>query len=520
MGLFKKNKKKELDRDSNRKIFLQWAIPIMLMLAVLVVVVSNAFMISKSDAKHVIYERLTMQSKSAAKDFKSLVDGATAAAMAVGRVMEDPQLTDEAQHIAWCATELKKAQPSCYMIVIADNEGQGYTSEGAWIDISKKEYFSISRFSQAYKIKNDGITGSEAYVFAVPYYKDNISVGNIYMFIEPKAIEEVLPTYDYDTEASFGICDSRGIFIGSFAEQTEFFGNNQFIENLRGSNLLDTTFARITTRLGKRVEFVFSAEYKGEQKTIVGVPLGIDDWQYVTVLNQKYVDTLVEKGWVNVRSLAFSLGVLASAYLVLMMIISLINRVKLNRRNRELAAKADTDLLTELNNKIATERKIQEYIDTHPDSQGLFFLFDIDNFKKINDTMGHAFGDEVLRTLGVQLRNEFRVTDIIGRTGGDEFILFLKDLKTDEIIEKEAKRLEQIFDRFEVGEYVKYAATSSIGATIYPRDAKDYEGLYKTADKALYEAKRRGKNCLVFYNKELQELNVEKENTPIESDVR
>ena len=184
-------------------------------------------------------------------------------------------------------------------------------------------------------------------------------------------------------------------------------------------------------------------------------------------------------------------------------------------------AVVDTDLLTGLNNKMATERKIQEYIEQNPDKQCLFFLFDIDNFKKINDTLGHAFGDEVLRSLGQQLSNEFRVTDIIGRTGGDEFILFLKDIKDDEILEKEATRFANFFHSFQAGEYVKYSATSSIGATVYPRDAKDYHGLYTTADTALYEAKRQGKNRMVFYNKDLEMVNPDKNReTPIESDMR
>ena len=68
---------------------------------------------------------------------------------------------------------------------------------------------------------------------------------------------------------------------------------------------------------------------------------------------------------------------------------------------------------------------------------------------------------------------------------------------------------------------MKYSATASIGAAVYPRDAKDYHGLYKAADSALYEGKRRGKNRLVFYNKELEEVNPnKKKETPIESDMR
>ena len=116
--------------------------------------------------------------------------------------------------------------------------------------------------------------------------------------------------------------------------------------------------------------------------------------------------------------------------------------------------------------------------------------------------MGHAFGDEVLRTLGHSIGAIFRASDIIGRTGGDEFTIFLKNLNDDVLLEKEAAKLGNFFKNFQAGEYVKYAATASIGAAVFPRDGKDFESLYKAADSALYVAKKRGKSQLAFYGDE------------------
>lgn len=520
MKLFKKDLRRETIEQSKQKAVLQWGIPIAILLVILAIIVSNYYSISQIEARDSIYERLKMQSENASMALMSAIDSATAAAAACGNIIADSEEVDSAD-MFWYARELKISQPNCYLVIIADDKGKGYSSNGKIVSMQETDYFTTSRSRQFCKTENDGVTGAESYVFTVPYYANNVCIGNIYMFLSPVYVAEILPVYDYDMKASFGICDSRGQFLGAFGEKTVFFENDSYIENLRGAQLLDMSFARITTRLGKQVSFAFAAEYKGEEKTIVSVPLGINDWQYVTILNQSYVDKLVDNGWTTIRDMTMSLGMIALAFAVVILIVTLINRIHYNQKNHELAIKADTDLLTDLNNKIATERKIAEYIAANPESQCLFFLFDIDNFKKINDTLGHAFGDEVLRTLGIQLRNEFRVTDIIGRTGGDEFILFLKDLNTDEVLAKEAQRLEELFADFTAGEYVKYSATASIGATVFPRDAKDYQGLYKTADIALYEAKRRGKNCLVFYNKDLQEVDTDKKKeTPIESDMR
>ncbi len=106
----------------------------------------------------------------------------------------------------------------------------------------------------------------------------------------------------------------------------------------------------------------------------------------------------------------------------------------------------------------------------------------------------------MLSDLGKRISANFRVSDIIGRTGGDEFIIFLKALKDDSNTLREAQKLVNFFKNFQVGEYVKYSATASIGAAVFPADGADFDTLYKAADQALYKAKKRGKNQLAFYD--------------------
>ena len=227
----------------------------------------------------------------------------------------------------------------------------------------------------------------------------------------------------------------------------------------------------------------------------------------------------------DTRSMIMKVLISIGIFVGLIIVIYIINRVNFTKENMELQNKAETDLLTELLNKISTENKIKEYLSGEgKDKTCMMCVLDIDNFKKINDTMGHAFGDEVLATLGKRIRTEFRVTDIIGRTGGDEFIIFLKDLKDDSIIEREAGRVAGFFKDFTVGTYTRYSPTASIGAAIYPRDGVDYESMYKAADTALYKAKKRGKNQLAFFSEATEEDKLEAEKAgkpkPIDSDNR
>lgn len=186
-------------------------------------------------------------------------------------------------------------------------------------------------------------------------------------------------------------------------------------------------------------------------------------------------------------------------YMAIVIYNYMLSRMSGKRKSDGLIHLAETDQLTGLYNKVTTEKKIKEYFEENPDSQSLLFVLDIDNFKKINDTMGHAFGDEVLREIGQGLKQQFRASDIIGRAGGDEFIILLKHITEDQYIIREAKKLENFFKGLQVGTYTKYSVTSSIGCAIFGRDGNTFETLYKQADEALYKAKHRGKNQLAFY---------------------
>lgn len=513
---------KSVHDEARRTNLLHWAIAVGVFMLVIFVMVVNFCVISRNNAYYEIKSELRTESEIYAAEISYELEKMYSAANAVAAIMEDKdKCTNE--DIAWYAQRLQRTQDNTYMVIIANNEGIGYTSGVKRVDISETDYFKASHNTTYYITDDDGVMNNRAYVMMVPYYQDDLRLGAIYMFMSADDIAEMIPTGAYDLAASFMLCDSKGELLAHAGAKSVFWENDDFIGNLRNAAFVDNelTADRVVNKFGNRVKFDFSVEYKGQAKYIVSVPLGISDWQYVTIINQDYVDRLISNDWNTARVMTIQLAAVAIVFICFIVTIAIMNRIHYNERNKELATKADTDQLTGLNNKMATERKIQEYIEQNPDKQCLFFLFDIDNFKKINDTLGHAFGDEVLRSLGHQLSNEFRVTDIIGRIGGDEFVLFLKDMSSDEILEKEAARFARFFKSFQAGEYVKYSATSSIGATVYPRDAKDYQSLYKTADIALYEAKRQGKNRMVFYNKDLKEVDPDKKkSTPIESDMR
>lgn len=133
---------------------------------------------------------------------------------------------------------------------------------------------------------------------------------------------------------------------------------------------------------------------------------------------------------------------------------------------------------------------------------GVFFL-DLDNFKTINDTIGHSFGDQLLFRVGKQLKSKMRKSDTIARLGGDEFIMLQANVKDIEEINQFAKRVLELFKQSWVLDEREFCVTASMGISVYPKDGSNLQELMKNADTAMYRAKETGKNNFEIYTQEL-----------------
>ena len=160
----------------------------------------------------------------------------------------------------------------------------------------------------------------------------------------------------------------------------------------------------------------------------------------------------------------------------------------------DLLLRAEKDALTGLYNKGATQQLIENVIRESPkDAINALIIIDLDNFKEVNDLMGHAQGDQVLMDTAAALNEIFKGGDIVGRIGGDEFVVFMKNLNAisnaDILANKIVRNVNYSFDYTDR----KIQVTCSVGVAIYPYHGTEYAELFKKADKAVYTAKANGK---------------------------
>lgn len=166
-----------------------------------------------------------------------------------------------------------------------------------------------------------------------------------------------------------------------------------------------------------------------------------------------------------------------------------------------LTEKAQKDLLTGLLNKITTQEQIDTHLNQHHEQQMFhaLYLIDIDNFKNINDHLGHLQGDSVLIEIAECLRRQCSENDIIGRIGGDEFIVFINNTSSKKAIRQKAKELATSFRQFFHEQKKNYKISASIGIAIYPANGRTFQELYEKADTALYLSKKKGKDYFSFF---------------------
>ncbi len=194
--------------------------------------------------------------------------------------------------------------------------------------------------------------------------------------------------------------------------------------------------------------------------------------------------------------------------------------------------RSEKDELTGLLNRAASRQLMDQRLMDNDTSMHALFLFDLDNFKLINDTLGHPVGDRFLSKLARVLNYHFRASDLIGRIGGDEFIILMTHVNGKKHAEQKAKELtstlgalinaaldaavgarsdralDAILDRTMNPEeqpaasnnHLSARVSASVGIALFPQDGTTREELYAHADEAMYYVKKTGKNGYLFYS--------------------
>lgn len=227
-----------------------------------------------------------------------------------------------------------------------------------------------------------------------------------------------------------------------------------------------------------------------------------DNWYVICSVPTKIV--LAERREVIVSTVIIAVlsAVLA---IILGTILSIYVTNPVNHIVNKLDDRAKIDRLTGIYNKLSFEENAEYMLSSaRTGEHHAIILMDIDNFKGVNDNLGHSYGDKVLADIGNILRLTFGHSDCLGRIGGDEFCVMLnipENAQPDymELVNDKCRSLCEAFHSNYTGDDGSYKISASIGVALFPEDGKEFNELYRNADKALYASKHKGKDTYTIF---------------------
>ena len=280
------------------------------------------------------------------------------------------------------------------------------------------------------------------------------------------------------------------------------------------SDILSTQYNTVCASSGEEALMVYKQEKPDMILSDLVMPC-MSGMEMQSILYQEYQKTIpmifmsADNHEEN-ESLCFEAGAMDyvrkpfRAEVLLQRVNNVMRYVEAEERVHGLKTAVETDPMTKLLNKSRVEELLSGLCAKY---SGALIMVDIDSFKLVNDIHGHSMGDRMLIRFADILRTVTRSSDVAGRVGGDEFILFFRDIHDEAIIAKKASTINQMVSALAIellGENNKIPLGASIGAVFVPEEGTDFPALYQKADKALYSAKQKGKHgCFIYHSTEM-----------------
>ena len=368
---------------------------------------------------------------------------------------------------------------------IIDSDGNALYDNNVVKNVAHRRYFKESM--QGKQSLSDPLESSvdqqTRVILSVPIYKNNQVIGVVGGSYNVTKLGNMLFDDLFDGQGKSFIVDQDGNLI-TRDKKYEKKHNIKTIDNLfdicdekevkTDFNQQESDLIQIQTKKNKSLYLAYS-------------PLKINDWMicYIVPVHVAQESYTFIKHYETL--LATFLGLIV---LSLMIYLAHSN----SRENKYLIHLSEIDPLTSVFNKETTQKLIDQKLKNH--EHFCFLILDVDDFKSVNDNYGHAVGDKVLKNLSDLFKNHFRQTDIVGRIGGDEFIILIED---EHIAESRIQSLLQKVNTLKIEELQDFKLSISVGMAFAPSNGTTFMELYRHADHALYQTKRTGKNNYKIY---------------------
>lgn len=386
-------------------------------------------------------------------------------------------------------------------MALIEPDGTAHYNTGAVKNVAHRRYFreGISGKRTLSNPLDSSISGATRVVLGVPVYHNKKVIGIVGGSYDVTALSRMLFEDLFSGKGCSMIIADNGEVIAFEGDPSYWkidYRDNFFTYCKEWMIKDNITAKKIKQDFKQEKKNIITADSKTNDRRryyFVYMPMGINSWTICYAVPEQAAQQSYD--FIERYEIFFMIAFTVFVILLIAYIV-----YENHRRNQELIKHAQIDALTGLYNKETTELLTDEILQTEPEAAHAFLILDMDCFKQINDVHGHAAGDSVLKKFGKLLKNIFRAEDIVGRIGGDEFVVLMKNVKSIETATTKAEELLKETKKTRFEELKGKNISISIGISLSPKDGDCYMDLYKRADQALYQAKRGGKSRVCNYS--------------------
>ena len=375
--------------------------------------------------------------------------------------------------------------------------------EGIGNHISQQDLFcedniNLIRSIKEYTKLESVIAGKTRVIIAVPIYDQQKGiVGVIGGSYDIGDLNKIVFRGIYDGKGSAFLVSKEGQLItyDNAVKNKDFLASESIYSYFAEYNVLSPDdLQSLKQKFIKQEKGYMTLNHNNKTSYMAYYPLKINDWIMCYSID---VDVAQESYTFIIYAEYLLFALFVFALVILLFTIYKVN----NKHQKRLLEFTRIDALTGIKNKETLQNEISTYLKNDSSQQlGALFMIDVDNFKTVNDLNGHVIGDEVLKNFGSILKESFTIEDIVGRAGGDEFIVFVKDIQEHGNAINKAQEICQKIRNIEIDNF-KGTISCSIGIAFYPEHGTTFKGLYNLADQALYQTKNQGRNGYTCYTK-------------------
>ena len=396
-----------------------------------------------------------------------------------------------------------KSTTSIDHVALIEPDGTAHYENGDVKDVSHRDYFQEGITGK--RILSDPIQSvvdhETRVILGVPVYYDGAVIGILGASYNVTALNHLMFDDLFEGEGFCIIINEDGSIVtldGNSTHQKITYDDNFFDFygqwNFHRRDSLQAIRDAFRTQTDGLVKLLHPEDPESG-RYIAYAPLHLNNWMMCYVIPVSVANANYE--------FVHNYELVLNAYFMLLVVL-LIWRIAMihTRDHKELVYSAQIDGLTAVYNKEHTQPAIDQFLQmSQPGTLHAFLILDIDKFKDVNDTYGHIVGDKVLQHVGEFLKSQFRDGDIIGRIGGDEFVVLMKHVSSKEAALVRVQNMVERIRSIKHAEMDGKPITFSVGVAFSPEQGIRFDDLYRNADKALYQTKRSGRNNFSVYEK-------------------